>query len=153
MRYCLCVLGSLILTVPAQAGERDIQARTVFYGVVKDLSLRKLAPSARFIVEAGEFETLWKEWKPIDMVPRVDFSRDFVLVITDNKGKPDRFLLKLDANGDLSVGVGYTDAKDFPGFGFGIAQVPREGIKTFEGRPIKKKKGKANWTARTPGRI
>lgn len=140
MRGALAVLlGGIIWLSPAvtRSAEKDIKPVRVWFGVVKDAAKRKLAPRERFLTEAREFEKLWRAWKPDDRTPEVDFSQNVVIVDTEDKGKIDQMVFHLNDKGDLAIIVGFADAKDFPGFSFGFAQVPRTGIKSIESRPLK----------------
>lgn len=132
MRWLACLLVTLGGTFSG-----EIEPRRVFFGVVKDESLRTLAPRNGVITDEAVFDKLWQAWRPIDRTPMVDFASEFVLVRTETNGKIDRFFLKVEAS-DLKVRLGHTDAKDYPGFSIGIAIVRRKGIKSIDGMMLRK---------------
>jgi hypothetical protein len=128
-----------VLPAFTAAGDTRITPLKTWFGSFKDASKRKLAPRDRFLTDAAEFAKLWMEWKPDDKLPDVDFTKDIVLVETEDKGKIDQFILQLDKKGNLAVIVGYTESKSDPALAsFGMAQVSRAEIKSIEGRKIDK---------------
>lgn len=133
-RVCLGIL--LALPSLAHAGDVAPASRT-WFGTIQDLTLRKHAPTTRFIDNAGDWETLWRAWKPADRVPTVDFTNHVILVATDGSRKIDRFLLRMGKDADLTFAVEFSHHKDFPGFTFGMAEVRRAGVKRIEGTPLK----------------
>lgn len=120
-----------------RGGDPGPRTGRTWFGTILNLELRKHAPAERLVTNPEEFEKLWKAWKPADLVPPFDFDKNVLIVWTDGSRKIDRFTLKRDGTGNLSAAPGFSDHKDFPGFTFGMVEVPRAGIKSVEGKELK----------------
>jgi hypothetical protein len=104
-------------------------------GSVDDQSLMAKAPKNGVIVSQKALDELWKAWKVSEKTPEVDFSKDLVVVGTTVGsrifGKP---MVK---DGDLKIAFASTlDLRE--GFRYIIVTIPREGIKTVNGKDLPK---------------
>jgi hypothetical protein len=71
-----------------------------------------------------------------DNLPKVDFTKEIVVLGTTN-GTRIRMWAKLDDQGNLQV-LGNATTDYTPGFRYVIATVPREGVKTVDGKELPK---------------
>src|SRR5262249_55952923 len=104
-------------------------------GSVEDENLAKDAPAV--VTSAKALEKLWKDWKLTDKMPEVDFSKEIVVLTTTKGSKLTLGATLDDSKGDLQV-VGLATKDLRPGFRYVIATVPREGIKTVNGKELPK---------------
>jgi hypothetical protein len=104
-------------------------------GILPDESLRKLAPAAGYVADARSWSRLWAAWRPDEKLPRLDFSKQLVLVGT--VPGPNNVLLRpmMDSKGALRFIVGGT-RKAGPGFGYKLLAIGRTGVKTINGNPL-----------------
>lgn len=110
----------------------QIKPRKVWNGSVSDEALMTDAPEQ--IGGAEEFEKLWKEWKLPGRVPNLDFSNQFIVVVT-TRGSQLKLIANLDDQGNLTTaGMGTRDLR--PGFRFVFALINREKIKTVNGKQL-----------------
>lgn len=141
-RRLMVALGVAVLAGPAVWAQdskppRPVAAIKTWSGIIRDEEkLKKQAPTSGYLSDATMFEKLWKVWRPKEEVPKVDFSKQLVLVAT--VGGPNRIALSasLDDAGDLKVQSRSTLIGG-PGFGYALATISRAGIKTFRGKPLK----------------
>lgn len=129
-------LSVVALLMPgARADAKQVKPTGTWTGSVDDEKLMKDAPG--IVTRAEVFEKLWKDWKILDK-PEVDFTKEFLLVLTVPKGRfIGRPTLSLDAKGDLGLNAQAT-VEALPGFRYWIAKVSREGVKTFGGKALPK---------------
>jgi hypothetical protein len=114
------------------AGKKPVTPSQHWSGSVNDLSLLKAAPE--FIISAKELEKLWHAWQVQEPLPKVDFSKNLIVVAT-TRGSVLRLAAALDEKGNLQVGgVATMDLR--PGFRYVIAVVSREGVKTVNGKDL-----------------
>jgi hypothetical protein len=135
---CLAALscvGLFTLLVPeVRAGKKAVKLTQQWKGSVADENLQKGAPEV--IASAKDLEKLWKAWKIEHKLPRIDFTREIVIVGT-TKGSRLSLSAQLDDNGNLQIlGLGSADLRD--GFRYVLATVPREGIKTVNKKKLPK---------------
>src|SRR5262245_41515068 len=128
-------LALLGLAVPAAHAQRKaVKVTKEWSGSVDDEKLMKDAP--RCITSQKGLEKLWKAWKITDKMPKVDFDKEIVVVGTTTGSKL-RLGASPDEKGDLKVlGPGTRDLR--PGFRYVIATVPKEGVKTVDGKDLPK---------------
>jgi hypothetical protein len=131
----LVALGLIALLASAVHAEaKEVKPTKQWTGSVEDEKLQKEAPTV--IASAKTFEKVWKAWKPADKVPEVDFAKELVLVAT-TRGSRLSIRLLLEDSGNLKVGaIATRDLR--PGFRYEMVVVPREGIKTVDGKEIPK---------------
>jgi hypothetical protein len=126
------VVLAALLTSTAFAEKTKIKISKEWKGSVADEKLLKDAPAC--VTDAKGLEKLWKAWKIEDKMPEVDFTKEIV-VITTTSGSKISIFANLDDKGNLEVGGLAT--RDFgEGFRYVIATVPREGVKTVNGKDL-----------------
>jgi hypothetical protein len=132
-------LLALPLLAPAVAAQpKKITPGQTWVGTKDDEKLKKLAPKEGVVVEAKEFEKLWKAWRPDEKVPQVDFTKEFVLVtLASGPNKPG--INATVEDGKMVVRALQTLIGG-PGFGYSLATFPREGIKSINGKEFPPKK-------------
>ena len=80
---------------------------------------------------------LWKAWRK-DEPPKVDFSKQVVLVLTHFENAEVKFTADLEDKGNLKFHVESTE-RVAKGMTYVIAVVDRAGIKSINGKPLKSK--------------
>jgi len=134
-----CMFVTLLLARPGAA--EAVKPLKEWKGTLKDEALRKEAPTQvashiGYLTDAKAWEKLWKAWRDKEELPKVDFAKELVLVVTVSGPNQAIVGIGLDGEGDLTLGVGSTKVGG-PGFGYYLAVVPRKGVKTIDGKPIK----------------
>jgi hypothetical protein len=120
----------------AMAAPTPLKATNTWMGSIDDEKLAKEMPENGVITNAKDFENLVKAWKVAEKVPEVNFDKEIVLVA---RTAGSRLTLKasLDEKGDLkALGIATRDLR--PGFRFVIISVPKEGVKTVNGKELPK---------------
>ncbi len=127
-----------------------VETTGMWSGQVIDNSLRKLAPPTGFIVDPTSWQKICKTWQPDMKVPRVDFSKNLVLVGT--VPGPNLVLMRptIDKKGNISFLVAGTK-RGGPGFGYKLIAISRQGVKTVKGQSIAGKGVRG--TVLIPGKI
>ena len=120
----------------AVAAPTPLKATNTWTGSIDDEKLAKEMPENGVITNAKDFEKLVKAWKVAEKVPEVNFDKEIVLV-----AKTEGSILKLnpalDEKGDLkALGLATRDLR--PGFRYVIISVPKEGVKTVNGKELPK---------------
>src|SRR5262249_30470026 len=83
---------------------------------------------------------LWKAWRK-DKPPKVDFSKQVVLVLTHFENAEVKFTADLEGKGNLKLGVSSTE-RGANGMTYVIAVIDRAGIKSINGKPLQSGKPK-----------
>jgi hypothetical protein len=139
MSLCKSVsLAALLCLAAGVAGAAPtpLKATNTWMGSVEDEKLAKEMPENGVITNAKDFEKLVKAWKVADKVPEVNFDKEIVLVATTSGSKL-TLRASLDEKGDLKVlGVATSDLR--PGFRYVIISVPKDGVKTVNGKDLPK---------------
>jgi hypothetical protein len=129
-------LLSLAVAGLAAAAPTPVKATNTWQGSVDDEKLMKEMPENGVIVNAKDWEKLVKAWKVADKVPEVNFDKELIVIGT-SVGSKLNLSASLDDKGDLkALGVGTRDIR--PGFRYVILSVPKEGVKTVNGKPLPK---------------
>lgn len=140
----LSVLAFLLAMQPSEAndGKKQIKPTQTVSGTIDDDALSKLAPKAGYFTDQKALEGLWAVWKLKGKTPAIDFTKQivFVQLATGGPNVP-RASYTLDAKGDLTA-LSISTLKGGPGFGYSIDVLPRDGIKTYMGKPIENGKEK-----------
>jgi hypothetical protein len=141
MRSRALILALAFLPVGVAAADdkpaKPVPAIQQWSGIIRDdETLKRQAPVAGHITDAAIFEKLWKAWRPKEALPKVDFNKELVLVAT--APGPNRVALSasLDDKGDLKIRSRATLVGGL-GFGYAIATISRQGVKSINGKPLK----------------
>jgi serine/threonine-protein kinase len=122
-----------VQTVPGR-----VQPEITWRGML-DASLEKMKPETEIILEPAEFEKSWKAWRKGEKVPVIDFTRYFVVVVTNNESTITIGIITVSDDGAADrVTVSGNDSEPTR-FGYELAVIPRAGIKTFRGKPLSPK--------------
>jgi len=132
----LAVVAVIALgTSGAWADNNDVTPSKTWSGSVDDPELLRDAPAC--IAHQTMLEKLWKVWAIPDPLPKVDFNKEIVLVITGSGSMLQFESIILNDRGDLKVNA--MESLDMvPGFRYIIATVSREGVKTVNGKEVPK---------------
>ena len=118
------------------AAPPPLKATNTWMGSIDDEKLAKEMPENGVITNAKDFEKLVKAWKVAEKVPEVNFDKEIVLV-AKTEGSKLRLNALLDEKGDLkALGLATRDLR--PGFRYVIISVPKEGVKTVNGKELPK---------------
>lgn len=132
MTKVLTFAAALATAAPAWAKPEPVKPTAEWTGSVADDKLAKDAPAA--VATKAGLEKLWKAWglKEADL-PKVDFDKEIV-VLTTSVGSKVNLTVSKDGD-DLKVGgFGTRDLR--PGFRYVLGSVPRDGIKTVNGKEL-----------------
>jgi len=125
--------------VKAEGGQKPVQLERTWDGEVK-IELKSDAPADGCLVSQEKWNKLWKAYRGNEETPNVDFANELVLVAVNKD--PNRISIQatLDANGDLSVTYRTTlmAVMNPTTCRYQFAVIKREGIKTINGKPIRK---------------
>jgi hypothetical protein len=125
-----------LLAGSARAEKKALKPSQSWNSSIDDEKLAKEAPETGYVADAKAFKKLWEAWKVGDKMPEIDFTKEIVVVAT-TQGSKLNLSATLDTDkGDLTpLGIATRDLK--PGFRYVIVVVPREGVKTVNGKEIK----------------
>jgi hypothetical protein len=120
----------------AAAAGKPLKATNTWRGSVDDEKLKTECPENGVITNADDWKKLVKAWKVSDKVPEINFDKELI-VIAVSVGSKLNLTASLDDKGDLKIlGMGTRDIR--PGFRYVICSVPNDGVKTVNGKPLKK---------------
>ena len=120
----------------AVAAPTPLKPTSTWTGSVDDEKLAREMPQNGVITNARDFAKLVKAWQVAEEAPAVNFDKEIVLVAKTGGSK---LTLKasLDEKGDLkALGLATRDLR--PGFRYVIISVPKEGVKTVNGKELPK---------------
>jgi hypothetical protein len=130
--------------------EQDLTKPLVFkaprewLGNLKEDEPQKEAPTqindnVGYLTDAKAWEKLWKAWRGKEELPKVDFDKELVVVVTVSGPYPVVVGQEV-KNGDLRLkaNTGYAKVSGF-GFGYYLAVVPRKDFKTINGKMVEGK--------------
>jgi len=126
------------LSVSGLAAGEPVKPLNTWTGKPRSNELRKEAPEGGVIADKAKFEKLWKAWRGDEKVPAVDFDKNVIAVELANGPNVPMASFTLDERGDLNW-RSFSTRVGGPGFGYAIAEVPREGVKTIKGKAVPKK--------------
>jgi hypothetical protein len=118
------------------AGAGPLKPSMIWKGSVADEKLVSEKPENGVITNAKAFEKLVKAWSVADKVPQVNFDKELILVET-TVGSVLNLNADLEPSGNLKV-LGFGTADFGPGFRYVIISVPRDGVKTVNGKALPK---------------
>jgi len=116
---------------PPAAGAPTLAKR----GWIDDPKLKAAAPPSQVITSEKGLAALYKAWSLGDEVPKIDFAKELVIVVTDRSNG--NMMAMTDSKGDLKIHFGGPPS-DKPGFGYVLQTASREGVKTVNGKPLPK---------------
>jgi hypothetical protein len=122
------------------AEAKKVEVRQSWDGTIPDDKLRKEEPANGFITDEKTWAKLWKAWCGNAKLPKVDFDKELILVQTveglNTISPPD---LRLTDKGNLRVPLPVSTLLPASGgFGYKIVTVRRDGVKTVNGKTLKK---------------
>jgi hypothetical protein len=120
----------------AVAAPKPLKATNTWMGSIDDENLANAMPENGVITNAKDFEKLVKAWKVAEKVPEVNFDKEIVLVAT-TAGSKLTLNASLDEKGDLKA-LGLATSDFLPGFRYVIISVPKQGVKTVNGKELPK---------------
>ena len=120
----------------AVAAPKPLKATNTWMGSIADEKLAKAMPENGVITNAKDFETLVKAWKVAEKVPEVNFDKEIVLA-AKTEGSKLTLNASLDEKGDRKA-LGLATRDLGPGFRYVIISVPKEGVKTVNGKELPK---------------
>jgi len=125
-----------LVTGVAVAALTPLKATNTWMGSVDDEKLAKEMPENGVITNARDFAKLVKAWKVAEKAPEVNFDKEIVLV-AKTVGSKLTLKASLDEKGDLkALGLATRDLRK--GFRYVIISVPKEGVKTVNGKELPK---------------
>jgi hypothetical protein len=139
MRHVGWLLGAtapflFLAAAEAQTPPKAVKLVQQWKGSVADEKLQKGAPDV--ITSEKALAKLWKDWKIEHKLPKVDFTKEIVLVAT-TRGSKLNLSARLHDNGNLeTLGFGTSDFGE--GFRYVIGTVPRAGVKTVNKKELPK---------------
>jgi len=134
----LCLLGGILANIASAADQPDTakpEGPVTWTGVIRDDSLRGLAPKQGYAADQETWAKVWTAWRPNQELPKLDFPQEIVLIATvpgpnRTMGKPTK-----DDEGNVKFRVASTKMGG-PGFGYLMAKISTEGVKTINGKPF-----------------
>jgi hypothetical protein len=132
-----CLSGLVLATVFAvdvQAAPKPVKIINQWKGSVADEALQKMAPEC--ITTEKALEKLWKTWKIEGKMPKIDFTKEIVVIATTS-GSRLNLSARLHEDGNLEV-VGFGTRDLVPGFRYIIGTVSAEGVKTVNKKELPK---------------
>ncbi|MFZ5832108.1 MAG: hypothetical protein ACOY3P_18645 [Planctomycetota bacterium] len=137
-----CAFGAILPSPIFGQAERQrpkrmqpVRILAQFSGKLPDTRLQKLAPENGFIVEKQQWTRLWKAWRGDEELPDIDFETDMVLVFTADGPNNVGCEPMLAQNGDVQANAMSTLIGG-PGFGYLLMQIPRQGVRSVNGKPL-----------------
>ena len=120
----------------AVAAPTPLKPANTWTGSVDDERLAREMPENGVIPNAKDFAKLVKAWKVAEEAPEVNFDKEVVLVARTG-GSRLTLRASLDEKGDLkALGLATRDLRK--GFRYAIISVPKEGVKTVNGKELPK---------------
>ena len=139
MSLCKWVSLAAVLSLAtgvAVAAPTPLKANKTWKGSIDDEKLAKEMPENGVITNAKDFAKLVKAWKVADKAPEVNFDKE-ILLVAKTGGSKLTLNASLDEKGDLkALGLATRDLR--PGFRYVIISVPKEGVKTVNGKSLPK---------------
>ncbi|MDW8266297.1 MAG: hypothetical protein RMJ52_13315 [Gemmataceae bacterium] len=134
-KWKICLIVVLGLATLVCAGTpKELQPTNTWQGSVEDWELAKKVP--KVITNARDFDKLIKTWNVRAKVKDVNFEKELVLVAI-TQGSQMSVTARLNDHGELTLSVLTTDDLA-PGFRYVVISVPREGVKSVNGKELPK---------------
>jgi len=136
-RKWLSLAAVMFLAGPVFAADpTPLKVTNTWKGSVEDKKLATEMPENGVITNAKDFEKLIKAWKVAEKLPEVNFDKEIVLV-AKTEGSVLNLNPVLSEKGDLKA-LGFASQDLVPGFRYVIISVPKEGVKTVNGKELPK---------------
>ncbi|HEY1190152.1 MAG TPA: hypothetical protein VGE74_21075 [Gemmata sp.] len=133
----VCVSGGSALAPVSGADGAPVEPMKTWQGEIR-LDLRAEAPKDDYVADKAAWEKLRKSYCPKEKAPEIDFAKDLVLIALNKD--PNRISIgaHLGADGNLTVRhVSTKIAFQNPTTcKYQFAVIPREGIKSINGKPL-----------------
>lgn len=100
----LCFVTVVVTTVHAE----ELKLLKTWTGVVRGGAIAK-APADGCIANEKDFKELWKVWQGNEEAPKIDFTKELVVVGKSRVG----IIADVDGNGDLTIRTLPSNAKEF----------------------------------------
>jgi hypothetical protein len=131
---CLSGIVLALFAAEVRAQPKNVKLTNTWKGSVDDVALKKGVPEV--IVSEKTLEKVWKSWKVGAKMPKIDFTKEIVILGTTS-GSLLNLSARLDDKGNLQI-IGFGTADFGPGFRYVIATVPRDGVKTVNKKELPK---------------
>jgi hypothetical protein len=135
----LCLAAALACAPHAAPGAAEapgeVKPLDTWSGKPADAALKAAAPESGVVTDADAWKKIWSAWRPDEERPHVDFDKDLILIATADGPNRVNLTATRDQQGDVTV-VGAATRMAGPGFGYALARVPRDGIKSVNGNPV-----------------
>ena len=118
----------------ALAAPKVVKPNRDWTGLVRDETLKKLAPVDGYVLDAKEFAKLWKAWRKDEKVPPIDFDKEVVIVTLAAGPNEPTIKATLD-EGKLQITAGQALVAG-KGFGYSLATFDRKGITTVRNKKL-----------------
>ncbi len=121
---------------PTQTDDKNSKMPESWSGIVRDASLRNLAPDKGYIADEKARQNLWEKWRgDQNEAPKIDFAIEIVLVATASG--PNRMFgnPRLDKEGAVTF-IPAATLLAGPGFGYLLARLSIEGVKSINRKPF-----------------
>ena len=139
MSLCKWLSPAAVLSLAADvavAAPTPLKPTNTWMGSIDDEKLAREMPENGVITNAKDFAKLVKARKVAEEAPEVNFDKEIVLVAR-TAGSKLTLQASLDEKGDLqALGLATRDLR--PGFRYVIISVPKEGVKTVNGKELPK---------------
>ncbi len=133
---CVLVAGLVFAAVSVQdvaAQKKKVEIGMKWNGSVDDEKAQK--PDA--ITSVKGLAAVWKAWKIDGDAPKIDFDKNIVVAVYSVGSKLNIASANLDEKGNLDV-VGFGTRDIRPGFRYVLGVVPKDGVKTVNGKELPK---------------
>src|SRR5207237_2798244 len=124
--WLVCLVVVVLFALETRAEPTKVNFIMEWKGSVDDEAMQKLAPEC--ITTQKALEKLWTAWRVPARLPKIDFTKEMVVVVTAGGSRLD-VSARLDDKGNLDV-LGLATLDAVPGFRYFIATVSRDGVKT-----------------------
>ena len=135
MKHLLSAFGIIVLALATNAiaeERKPLETLKEWRGDNPNEALSKEAP--KYIVNSKDLEKLWKTWDIKEKLPKIDFSKELLLIET-TRGSRLNLKATLDEKGNIqALGLATRDLR--PGFRYVMITVSKTGVKSINGKAI-----------------
>lgn len=135
--FGVALVGFGFIVDAGSAGDekKNVKPSQRWAGKVADSGKKQAAPKAGYLTKQADFEKLWAAWGLKDKAPKIDFTKQLIFVNMSSGPNSIGTSYSLDSKGNLTSLSRQTLIAG-PGFGYGLDVLEREGIKSYQGKPI-----------------